>query len=258
MPFRRAWAVYLAAAITGELLLGFVPAATALIDSLVIVAALTQFGWAQRSPLAIGDPAARLLPAVALLPLMRLLSLTMPVPALPPIAWIALAGAPLLLAVAATARLLVVSVRDIGLTRRPRSAGTVLVILLSLPAGLLLGMLAPAELLRPAESPLMSGLVAFTVVSCGAIPEELIFRGIMQPLVGRHIGGIGTIVVGLAFAATYAGTGSPAAIAVMAIAGLAYGFDLARTGSLWGPLIGHSVLAASATVVGPLIGVAAI
>jgi hypothetical protein len=254
MPFRSAWVVYLVAAIVGEVLVGSSPVATALIDALVLVAALTQFGFAQRSPLTIGDSAARLLPAVALLPLMRLLSLTMPVPALPPIAWIALAGSPLLLAVSATARLLILNVRDVGLATIPRSPFTLAVVLLSIPLGLLLAQVAPTQVDGSADTPLMSGLLAFALVSCSTVPEELIFRGIMQPLLTRHIGRLGILVAGLAFAATYLGSGSIQVVALMALAGVAYGSDAARTGSLWGPLVGHSLLAVSATIVGPGLG----
>lgn len=253
MPFRNPWALYLTGAIIGEALLGWVPAITAAIDAVALVGALTQFGLAQRSPLGIGDPAARLLPAIALLPLMRLLSLTMPVPALPPIAWIALAGAPLLFAVPVTARLLILSVRDLGLATPPRSAFTYAVVVLSFAMGLVIAQLAPAGTGIRFDSPAAAGLVALTAVSFGAIPEELVFRGIIQPLMTRHIGRIGIAVATLGFAATYLGTGSALVVVLMAVVGLAYGNDVARTGSLWGPLVGHSVLTATTFVAGPLL-----
>jgi membrane protease YdiL (CAAX protease family) len=247
----RAWGAYLLAGVTAEALLHVSPAATALIDASILVAALTQFGWAQRSPLMIGDPTVRLLPAVALLPLMRLLSLTMPVPALPSVAWIALAGAPLLLAVAATARLVVLNVRDMGLGKPPRDVFSVALVIGSIPVGLLLGQMSPSAIASPVGAE--SGLVALLVVSCGAIPEELIFRGILQPLMVRRIGGVAIAVVAAVHAATYLGTGSAQVVAVMALAGFAYGSEVARTGSLWAPVVGHSFLAVSATLVAPLL-----
>jgi membrane protease YdiL (CAAX protease family) len=251
--FSWAWAAYLVAAVFGEGLLPFIPAATALIDAAVLVAALTQFGLAQRSPLAIGDLAIRLLPAVALLPLMRLLSLTMPVPALPSVTWIALAGGPLLLAVPTAARLVVLTVRDIGLTTWPRDLISLGVVALSIPAGLVLATLAPGELGLPSESPAASGLVAFVVVSCAAVPEELIFRGILQPLVVRHVGTLGIALVAAVHAATYLGTGSALVVALVGAAGLVYGLEVARSRSLWAPIVGHSLMAVCATIVGPLL-----
>jgi membrane protease YdiL (CAAX protease family) len=251
--FNRAWAAYLVAAVLGEALLGSFPAATAAIDACVLVAALSQFGWAQRSPLALGDPTVRLLPAVALVPLMRLLSLTMPAPALPPMTWIVLAGAPLLLAVAATARLVALNVREIGLAARPSDGLSLAVMAVSIPVGLGLAQLVPSESVPPMQTPLTSGLVALVLVSCGALPEELIFRGVLQPLVVRQTGRIGIVLVALVHAATYAGTGSLLVVGLMAVIGFLYGSEVARTGSLWTPLVGHSLIAVCATVVAPLL-----
>ena len=248
-----AWAAYLSAAVVGEALLPIIPAATALIDAAVLVAALTQFGLAQRSPLAMGDPGIRLLPAVALLPLLRLLSLTMPVPAFPSAAWIALAGGPLLLAVPTAARLVVLSVGEMGLARWPRDLRSLGVVVLSIPVGLLVAGLAPAELGLPLETPWMSGLVAFLVVSCAAVPEELIFRGMLQPLVVRRVGVLGVALVAAVHAATYIGTGSAPVVALVATMGLVYGFEVIRSRSIWAPMVGHSLMAVCATVIGPLI-----
>jgi membrane protease YdiL (CAAX protease family) len=248
-----AWAAYLVAAVVGEALLPLIPSATALIDAAVLIAALTQFGWAQRSPLAIGDPSTRLLPAVALLPLLRLLSLTMPVPALPSATWIALAGGPLLFAVPTAARLVVLSVREMGLATRPRDLRSLGVVALGLPVGLLAATLAPEELGLPIETPWAPGILAFVVVSCAAVPEELIFRGIMQPLVVGRVGALGIVLVAAIHATTYIGTGSAAVVALVAIVGIVYGFEVARSGSLWAPLVGHSLMAVCATIVGPLV-----
>jgi membrane protease YdiL (CAAX protease family) len=146
------------------------------------------------------------------------------------------------------------NVRDMGLATIPRSAFTLGIILFSIPLGLLLAQVAPNQVNGPADSPLMSGLLAFTLVSCGAIPEELIFRGIIQPILIRHVGRLGIVIAALAFAATYLGSGSMQVVAVMSLAGIAYGSDAARTGSLWGPLVGHSLLAVSATIAGPGLG----
>lgn len=244
------------AAVIGEALLPSSPALTAFIDAVVLVAALTQFGWAQRSPLAIGDSAIRLLPAVALVPLMRLLSLTMPVPALPSVTWIAFAGGPLLLAVASAARLLLLSVRDMGLATAPREPFSIGVLTLSAPVGLLVAPLSPGSLGLSFESPLTSALATFVLVSCAVVPEELIFRGILQPLAARRIGGMGILLAAAVHSATYIGTGSAPFVGVMGLMGLSYGIAFARSGSLWAPLVGHTLFATSATTLAPLLAAA--
>jgi membrane protease YdiL (CAAX protease family) len=250
----RAWAAYLVAAAIGEALLSAFPTATAAIDASVLVAALSQFGWAQRSPLAIGDPSIRVLPAVALLPLMRLLSLTMPAPALVPISWVALAGAPLLLAVSTAARLAYLTVRDMGLATPPRGWLGLAVIAVSIPVGLCLAPFVPAGVAHSAQSPVTAGLAALGLVACAAIPEELIFRGVLQPLVVRRLGSIGVVLVAVVHATTYAGTGSALVMALMGGMSLVYGLEVARSGSLWPPLVGHSLLTVCSAVVAPLVG----
>ena len=81
----------------------------------------------------------------------------------------------------------------------------------------------------------MSGLVAFLVVSCAAVPEELIFRGMLQPLVVRRVGVLGVALVAAVHAATYIGTGSAPVVALVATMGLVYGFEVIRSRSIWAP-----------------------
>ena len=253
MRLRRVWIAYLSAALIAELLLPFAPVATAVIDASVIVLALTQFGLAQRSPLAIGDPASRLLPAVALLPLLRMLSLTMPVPELPRLAWLVLAGAPLLVAVAATARLTTMDVREMGLSHVSRDLISVGVAGFSIPVGILLGVVVPSAFDPSLDTPIGMGVAAAAVVSCAAIPEELVFRGVMQPLMATAIGPVSVVVVALASGLTYVGTGSILAVGLMTVVGLAYALEVARSGSMWAPIVGHGFLAVGALIVPPIV-----
>jgi membrane protease YdiL (CAAX protease family) len=246
-----AWVAYLAAAILGEIALPFAPVATGLIDAAVLVASLTHFGWAQRTPISIGDPSIRLLPGVALIPLMRLLSLTLPVPAFPPITWLAIVAGPLLLAVLASARLARLDVGQLALARVSRDRLSVLVVVASLPTGILVGLLDPFPLGSPSDSPLAAGLVASVLVGAAAIPEELIFRGLLQQLLGNVIGAAAPVVGALAFAASYAGAQSPGILVVMAVMGLAYGLEVRRSGSLCPTMAGHSVLVLAAAFIAP-------
>jgi membrane protease YdiL (CAAX protease family) len=250
---RHAWAAYLAVAVAAEIALPFNPMITALIDSAVLVLVLSHFGWAQRSPLAIGEPGIRLLPAVALLPLLRVLSITMPVPELSPIVWLALAAGPLLFAVVSTARLTDIDVREIGIGVIPRDAWSGVLIAASIPVGILLGWLQPSFLSIDRDAALAVGLAAATLVAGSAIAEELVFRGILQPLMGRAIGPIAIVLTAGVYGATYLGSQSLAVAGIMAVVGLAYGWVVARSGSLWGPLLGHSALILAAIFLAPII-----
>jgi len=250
---RHAWAGYLAVAVAAEVALPFNPMITALIDSAVLVLVLSHFGWAQRSPLAIGEPGIRLLPAVALLPLLRVLSITMPVPELSPIVWLALAAGPLLFAVVSTARLTDIDVREIGIGVIPRDAWSGVLIAASIPVGILLGWLQPSFMAIDRDAALAVGLAAATLVAGSAIAEELVFRGILQPLMGRAIGPIAIVLTAGVYGATYLGSQSLAVAGIMALVGLAYGWVVARSGSLWGPLLGHSALILAAIFLAPIV-----
>ena len=248
-----AWILYLAAAIFAELVILVSPVATALVDAAIIVIALTHFGWAQRSPLAIGEPGVRLLPAVALIPLIRLLSLTLPIPDLPPLAWLGLIAGPLLLAIATTARLTRLGVRQMAIAPISVRWTSLAVVILSMPIGVLVGWISPATIPIASDSPWMAGVAAATLVGAAAIPEELVFRGLLQPLLHNVVGEVAPFLAAVAFAATYIGWQSPALVAVMAGVGLLYGFELARSGSLWPAILGHSVLVLAAGFLSPIV-----
>jgi CAAX protease family protein len=252
MTLANAWIAYLLATLVAEAALPFSPVATAIIDAAVLVLALSDFGWAQRSPLAIGDPPTRLIPAVALIPLLRLLSLTVPVPEWPQELWLALAGAPLLVAVAAAARLTNMDVVEMGLARISRSWRSGVVVAVGLPAGLLVGSLQ-ASPLGSGGSPAAAFAIAVIGVGLAAIPEELIFRGVLQPLMVAAIGRFGIIVGAIAFGLTYAGTGSPGVVAVMVAIGLVFGWEVAETNSIWAPVLGHSLMIVTVIFIAPVL-----
>ena len=252
MTLANAWIAYLLATLAAEAVLPFSPVATAIVDAAVLVLALSDFGWAQRSPLAIGDPPTRLIPAVALIPLLRLLSLTVPVPAWPQDVWLALAGAPLLVAIAAAGRLANMDVVEMGLARLSRSWRSGVVAAVGLPAGLLVGWLQ-ASPIGSGDSPATAFAIALMSVGLAAVPEELIFRGILQPLMIAAIGRFAIIVGAVAFGLTYAGTGSPAIVAVMVVIGLVFGWEAAETRSIWAPVLGHSVMIVTVIFIAPLL-----
>jgi membrane protease YdiL (CAAX protease family) len=253
MALRHAWMAYVGAILGAELLLLVAPAGTALIDASVLVLCLSQFGWAQRSPLAIGDPTVRVLPAIALPALLRLLSMTMPVPELPRTAWLILAGAPLLLAVLAAGRLATMDVRELSLARISTDWRSLAIAASGIPIGLALAAVAPNDPALAIDTPIAAAAAGFALAACAALPEELIFRGVLQPLLREVSGRFGVPVTAVMFAATYVGTRSPQVIGIMLLVGLVYGWEVQRTRSLWSPIAGHVLLVLSATMLSPLL-----
>lgn len=250
---RYAWAIYLATAAVAEVLMPVAPIATAMLDAAVIVAALTHFGLAERSPLAIGDPAVRVLPGVALVPLLRLLSLTLPLPTTTPIYWLAFAMPPTLIAVLAASRLASLDVQEMSLTRYGVDRISAVLVLASGGLGVLLGLIAASPFQWDAQTPVATTLTIAVLVGGAAIPEELVYRGVLQPLLRDLMGAVGIIVVAAVFAASYAGTGSLPFVVGMAVAGLAYSWNQWRCASIWPGVAGHSVLLVTQIIVAPLL-----
>ena len=253
MALRHAWMAYLGAILGAELLLVVAPAGTALIDAAVLVLCLSQFGWAQRSPLAIGDPSVRVLPAIALPALLRLLSMTMPVPELPRTVWLILAGAPLLLAVLAASRLATMDVRELSLARISTDWQSVAIASSGIPIGLAVAAAAPNDPGLAINTPIAAAVAGFALAACAAVPEELIFRGVLQPLLRDVAGRYGLALTAVMFAATYIGTRSALAVGMMLLVGLVYGWEVQRSRSLWSPIAGHVLLVLSATMLSPLL-----
>ena len=247
------WTLYLGAVILAELALPYAPVATALLDATVLVIGLSHFGWAQRSPIALGDPGIRLLPVVALCALARILSLTMPLPGEPPEYWLVLTGVPLLLAVLAAARLTHMDVDQVAITRVSVDWVSFAIVLVSVPCGVVLGLLSPQVLESERGSPLAAALLGGALVVGAAIPEELVFRGLLQPLLADVLGRGAPLLTSLVFATTYVGSRSPAIVGLMALIGLIYGWELSRSRSLWAPLVGHSMLLLAGVYLAPLL-----
>ncbi len=253
MVLRRAWMAYLGAVLGAELLLLVAPAGTALLDATVLVLALSHFGWAQRSPLAIGDPSVRVLPAIALPALLRLLSMTLPVPELPHAAWLILAGAPLLLAVLAASRLATMDVRELSLARISTDWRSLAIALSGIPIGLALAATTPNDPGLAIDTPIAAAAAGIALTACAAVPEELIFRGVLQPLLSDASRRYGLVLTAVTFGATYVGTRSLAAVGIMLLVGLLYGWEVRRTHSLWSPIAGHVFLVLSAALLGPVL-----
>ena len=183
----------------------------------------------------------RILPVLALAPLLRILSLTMPVEQVPRIYWYALVGAPLLIGITLTARLLGLSAAAVGL--RFRLWPIQLFIAL---AGIPLSVITFFTL-RPAPIPASGGwhslaLNATILVIFTGFVEELLFRGVLQHVAGELFGRASVFVAGALFAIMHTGSLSPGYVLVVGLVGLLFGWFVQATGSIWGVALAHGVL----------------
>jgi len=201
---------------------------------------------------ALRDPFMRLLPVLALLPLLRILSATMPVQRVAEIYWYAMVGVPLLCAILLTMRLFDLGLADIGLGRRITSTQAAIA-WSGIPLGLVAYVLVrPEPLVGPGGVKRIYAGVVILIVFSG-FTEEMLFRGLLQPILLRMFGPAGLIATSLLFAAVYLGTKAPAYVVFILGVGLFFGWCVRRTGSLWGVAIAHGIMSVSAILILPLL-----
>jgi membrane protease YdiL (CAAX protease family) len=166
-----------------------------------------------------------------------------------------LAVAPLLLAVALTARELGLGRDALYLTLRHRRR-QILIALLGLPLGFLAyGGLRPAPLGGVLQLPLGGGAIAVAIVSLSvlAFAEELLFRGVLQPLLIRVHGRAAGIAVTAALSGTVVlGTRSLPYGAFAALVAGGFGLACNRTGSIAGTSAARALMLIGLLVVWPL------
>lgn len=243
--------IYILSIVIAEAIGVFVmPLAGVLCQALLIPALLAHYAAAE------GAPYRRILPALALVPLLRILSLTMPIKFVPAIYWYALIGIPLLVAIVQTARVLELTLSQLGL--RPRAMPLQLgITLLGVPLGLLAFLLLPAGQM-PATSlghiPIAIGVV--TLVIFTGFAEELLFRGLLQHVLGESLGSASVLISSLLFATVYLGALSVAYIVFVALVGLLFGWSVRRTGSIWGVVGAHSLISVGVAYIWPHVGLA--
>lgn len=196
------------------------------------------------------DRDGRAMVPLALVPVLRLLSLTMPLPGVPPAYWPALAGGPLAIAGIFAARSAGLSLATVGL-RRSSWPGQVGVALLGLPFGLIVYGLAKPELPLGAGAeagPLLPALVVMVFIG---VTEEWIFRGVIQGGLRLAYPRSGVVIVAILYGTSYLATLSfPYAVAMTAV-GLGYGLIVERTGSIVGVSTSHAILAVGALLIWP-------
>jgi uncharacterized protein len=235
LTFRRAIWVYLAAITVAELLTFVVnPYAGQLVHALLLVALLLH------GALGRGESQRKLALGLTLAPLTRLLSLSLPLLSLPQIAWYPVVAAPLLLGVWVITRQLQLPRASLGL----RPTNMVLELMLA-AGGLGLGLI---EYLILKPQPVFStftwetfGLALLIFTLATGLPEELIFRGVLQttsiPVLGKHA----LLYVALLFAVLHIGYLSLLDIVFVFVVGLLFGYVARWSGSIFGLILAHGL-----------------
>jgi membrane protease YdiL (CAAX protease family) len=180
--------------------------------------------------------------AIALVPLLRILSMAIPAESLPDLVWYPAIGLPLLYAVIHASVLQRLRLRDLGLRLRQPLVQVGLG-LLGLPLGYAGYRILTPEPLATSDDRLRLALAAAVLVTFVGVLEEVLFRGLIQRALVDRCGWPGVVWTSLLFAATYAGTTSIPQMALMGIAGLGFGTVSHRTGSIWGAILAHCLMA---------------
>ncbi|NLF75228.1 MAG: CPBP family intramembrane metalloprotease [Chloroflexi bacterium] len=214
--------------------------------SLLLFALLWHFGVAEHVP------SRRMLLPLALLPLLRILSLTMPVQDAPQIYWHALAGLPLLLAAGLAAHALEMSWAELGLGRAPWWKQAVIA-LTGIPLGFVsFWLLDPPPLSTSLEWP-EAAVGSLILLVCVGLPEELIFRGLIQRTAGDLFPRAAFVYSSLLFAIMITGSLLWEYVVFAGLVGLFFGGCVRRTGSLWGVILAHSAISIETIVLLPFL-----
>jgi uncharacterized protein len=189
---------------------------------------------------AAADPrTATLLPPLTTVCVVRLVAFAALPTAVHPLTHLIVVGAPALVAVAMSARLRPPEWRLL----RPHTwgwHGQALVALLGIPFAVLLWLLAPPTVQVTLGA---STVVAATVlVVFAALPDELLFRGLLTPAAVRVAGGWGIPLSSAVYALTYLPGGSGRTVLLAFLLGMALGWCRQRTGSVVGVVAAHGLL----------------
>jgi len=197
-------------------------------------------------------PYRRLLPALALIPLLRIFSLATPLRDFPEIYWYILIGAPLLLAALLTSRLLGLSINRLGLGMRSWPVQTVIA-LSGLPLSLAAFLLVrPLPLVREYNlTTILVGAVILTIFD--GFLEEFIFRGLLQGQASELFGMGGLLLGNALFTLMYLGNLSWSYLLLISLVGFYFGWNVRRTGSIWGTAAAHSILKIGLLLAWPLV-----
>ena len=246
------------AVIAGELLLanGMVAASATVHATLIILltAYFVHLSGARRDA---ETPANRtqlasLLSILMLVPLLRLLSVTLSIRELPQEFRYVLIGSPMLFAIALAAQYL-------GWTRVNFAIHSWklqgVIGLSGIPIGIIGALGFPFLSSFAAERRTGGELILYGIVLIifAGVLEELIFRGLLQSVLVKQFGGLGSIWTNTLFAALYLSAPTPLYALYMFFVGLYFSYCVRVSRSLWGVMLAHSLATIIMVIVAPLL-----
>jgi uncharacterized protein len=194
----------------------------------------------------------RLALGLLLAPLVRLLSVGLPLPALPQLAWYPAVGVPLLAATWLIVRQTGLGPRTLGLRQ-----GNLLLELALMAGGFTLGAVEYAILKPEPAFGAMSGWyffgAALVLLIFTGFTEELIFRGVLQALALPVLGRSALIYVSLLFGALHIGHLSVGDLVFVSLVALLFGQIVRREGSILGVTIAHGITNLTLFVIMPFL-----
>jgi membrane protease YdiL (CAAX protease family) len=194
---------------------------------------------------------AALLPPLVAISVVRLITLAALPANVHPLQRLVVVGGPALVAAGASARLRSPEWRLLR-PRRGGWSGQALVTLGGIPLALLVWLLAPPTVQLPAGA---STVVAGTVlVLFAALPDELLYRGLLVPASVGVAGGWGLPLASLAYALAYLPGGSAWTVLLAFLVSMVLGWCRQRTGSVVGVVAAHGLLNVLVYLMLPLSG----
>jgi uncharacterized protein len=195
-----------------------------------------------------------LLLGLALLPLIRLFGLAVPVAELPYLFWHVMVGIPTALAALFAIRAEEIEPKLMGIGSRFDPAVQFAVSIVGVPLGLMAWFaLRPAPVVEVGVLPIALGVIIAVVFVAGL--EEFVFRGLLQGVALQALGSsTGAVAVSAtAYAVLLVPSLSVPFIVVMFGAAVFFGWVVEVTGSLYGVIGAHALLAVGLLVVWPML-----
>ncbi len=190
------------------------------------------------------DPRARYLAAMVmalmLTPLIRIISLTLPLSQIDAPYRYLFAGIPMLIGAVAVARYVGLRPSWMGLIWRD-TRWQIIAVAVSICLGFIEWEILQPNALGALPWTAAGWLPALSVAAATGLPEELIFRGIMQTVARPLIGRLNVLYVSLVFAVLHIGYQNAIDFGFVLGVGLFYGVVFERTRSIIGISIGHGV-----------------
>lgn len=198
------------------------------------------------------QPALGVLGVLSLVPILRLSSIVATVPDWPLALWYVLAGGPVALAVALVARALGRSLHSLGVSARA-AVWQMPIAALGVPAGAAGWLVLEGAGLADhtaSDDVLVTGVVLFVFVG---LLTEVLFRGLIQPAYTASFGWWGVLVTATLSTASWAPTGSAAALGYAAATGVLAGVARHLTSSVVGVAIAQGLAVAGMSCFWPAV-----